>query len=132
MSLALKEKNPDKRVIAFVGDGAFQMTGMDLITALRAKQNIIVVVLNNHGYTTERKIVDGPFNDLVELKYTEVVRMIGGGLSRKAKTEDELHVAMREALADNSGNFYVIEADVEKSEVSMTLNHFATLVHASD
>ena len=47
-----------------VGDGAFQMTGMELSTIARHGLNPIVVVLNNHGYTTERFLLDGPFNDI--------------------------------------------------------------------
>ena len=45
-----------------VGDGAFQMTGMELSTAVRYGCNPIVVVLDNDGYTTERFHTDGEFN----------------------------------------------------------------------
>lgn len=48
------------RPIVFVGDGAFQMTGMELSTAARLGLNPIVLVLNNKGYTTERLINEGP------------------------------------------------------------------------
>ena len=42
-----------------VGDGAFQMTGMELSSIARYRLNPIVVVLNNHGYTTERFLLEG-------------------------------------------------------------------------
>src|SRR5262249_48176878 len=45
--------NPHSRILVVVGDGAFQMTGMELSTIARLGLNPIVVVLNNHGYTTE-------------------------------------------------------------------------------
>ncbi len=54
--------DPSKRPIVLVGDGEFQMTGTELATCLRHGQTPIVLVLNNHGYSTEREIMDGPFN----------------------------------------------------------------------
>jgi len=55
---------PERRPLVLVGDGAFQMTGMELTTAARYHLNPIVIVLNNAGYGTERRIQDGPYNDV--------------------------------------------------------------------
>src|SRR5262249_7192627 len=52
--------NPKLRPLVLVGDGAFQMTGMELATVARYKLNPVVVVLNNNGYGTERHMQDGP------------------------------------------------------------------------
>ena len=41
--------NPEFRPLVLVGDGAFQMTGMELATVARYGLNPIVVVLNNAG-----------------------------------------------------------------------------------
>ena len=71
--------NPDARILVIVGDGAFQMTGMELSTIARHGLNPIVVVLNNHGYTTERFLLDGPFNDIHELGLSQDPR---GGRGR--------------------------------------------------
>jgi indolepyruvate decarboxylase len=57
------------RPIVLVGDGAFQMTGIELSTAVRLGFNPIVLVLNNGGYTTERFLQEGPFNDLQNWNY---------------------------------------------------------------
>ena len=56
--------DPKLRPLVIVGDGAFQMTGMGISTAVRYQLNPIVIVLNNDGYGTERRLLDGPFNDL--------------------------------------------------------------------
>jgi TPP-dependent 2-oxoacid decarboxylase len=56
--------NPRLRPIAIVGDGAFQMTGMEVSTISRFALNPVIIVLNNNGYGTERPMVDGPFNDV--------------------------------------------------------------------
>jgi acetolactate synthase-1/2/3 large subunit len=39
---------PDRQVIAFVGDGGFQMTAQELSTAVRYGTNTKVVVMNNN------------------------------------------------------------------------------------
>jgi acetolactate synthase-1/2/3 large subunit len=39
---------PDKQVIAFVGDGGFQMTAQELATAVQYKTNVKIVVMNNN------------------------------------------------------------------------------------
>ncbi|HMD88723.1 MAG TPA: thiamine pyrophosphate-binding protein, partial [Anaerolineaceae bacterium] len=62
-SIGAQMSNRDLRPLVLVGDGAFQMTGIELSTAARYNLNPIVVVLNNQGYGTERPILDGPFND---------------------------------------------------------------------
>lgn len=39
---------PDRQVVAFVGDGGFQMTAQELATAVHYKTNIKIVVMNNN------------------------------------------------------------------------------------
>jgi acetolactate synthase-1/2/3 large subunit len=39
---------PDKQVIAFVGDGGFQMTAQELATAVQYKANLKVIIMNNN------------------------------------------------------------------------------------
>jgi indolepyruvate decarboxylase len=51
---------PDVRPVVLVGDGAFQMSLSELSSLLDNKLNPIVFVLNNHGYTTERFLLEVP------------------------------------------------------------------------
>ena len=69
--------DPKLRPLVLVGDGAFQMTGMELSTAARYGLNPIVVVLNNDGYGTERHIHEGPYNDLQPWQFHRVPEVIG-------------------------------------------------------
>ncbi len=39
---------PDRQVIAFVGDGGFQMTSQELATAVQYKSNVKIVIMNNN------------------------------------------------------------------------------------
>jgi len=94
--------DPSVRPIVLVGDGAFQMTGTELATAVRFGQVPIVIVLNNKGYSTEREILEGPFNDLHEWHYERICDVIGGGVGTRVKTQTEFEQALRQALGDSS------------------------------
>ena len=94
--------DPTLRPIVLVGDGAFQMTGTELSTAVRYDQTPIVVVLNNRGYSTEREILDGPFNDVHEWRYERICDMIGGGVGTRIATQGEFERGLTAALADSS------------------------------
>ena len=89
--------NRRRRPLILVGDGAFQMTGMELATAVRYRLNPIVVVLNNHGYGTERQIHDGPYNDVAVWHYHQVPAILGAGRSFVVATEGDLQRALAAA-----------------------------------
>ena len=94
--------DPTLRPIVLVGDGAFQMTGTELSTSVRYGQTPIVVVLNNRGYSTEREILDGPFNDVHEWRYERICDMIGGGVGTRITTQGEFERGLTAALADSN------------------------------
>jgi len=94
--------DPTLRPIVLVGDGAFQMTGTELSTAVRYGQTPIVIVLNNRGYSTEREILEGPFNDVHEWSYERICDMIGGGAGTRVATQGEFERGLTTALADSS------------------------------
>jgi acetolactate synthase-1/2/3 large subunit len=53
-AVAAKLAAPDRPVIAFAGDGCFQMTGQELGTAVQTGAAIVVIVVNNSSYGTIR------------------------------------------------------------------------------
>ena len=75
-----------RRVLVVVGDGAFQMTGMELSTIAQHRLNPIIVVLNNHGYTTERFLLEGPFNEIHNWAYHRVPDVLGAGMGLEVHT----------------------------------------------
>ena len=89
--------NAKLRPLVLVGDGAFQMTGMELATAARYGLNPIVVVLNNNGYGTERHMQDGPYNDVWPWHYSRLPQILGAGRGWVVETEEDLDRAFREA-----------------------------------
>jgi len=92
--------DPALRPLVLVGDGAFQMTGTELSTCILHGQSPIVVVLNNHGYSTERQILEGPFNDIHEWQYEKICDLLGGGVGHRVGTFGELVRALKTAVDD--------------------------------
>jgi indolepyruvate decarboxylase len=89
---------PDLRPLVLVGDGAFQMTGMEISTAARFGLSPIVVVLNNNGYGTERPMTDGGFNDIPAWRYHRLPEAIGAGQGFEVFTEQDFERAMTAAM----------------------------------
>lgn len=94
--------DPALRPIVLVGDGAFQMTGTELATCVRYGHSPIVILLNNRGYSTEREILEGPFNDIHEWQYERLCDVIGGGIGSRVTTQREFQQRLAAALADSS------------------------------
>jgi len=116
-SLGVQAARPDLRPLVLVGDGAFQMTGMDLSTIVRYKQNPIIVVFNNNGYGTERPMIDGGFNDVLNWNYSRIPEVLGSGVGFDIETEDELEVALAKARGDK-GNFYILDVHIDPEDRS--------------
>ena len=116
--------NRSCRAIVVVGDGAFQMTGMELSTIVRQKLNPIVVILNNHGYTTERFLLDGPFNDIHEWKFHKIPEVLGAGLGLEVRTEGELDIALNRAIA-NTESFSLLNVHLDPWDRSPALERLA-------
>jgi indolepyruvate decarboxylase len=85
---------PDRSVVLFVGDGAFQVTCQDLSTIIRYGLKPVICLINNDGYTIERVIVDRPYNDIQPWRYHMLVDVFGGGMGLDVRTEGELEDAL--------------------------------------
>ena len=91
--------DPEHRPVVLVGDGAFAMTGLEAGWAAFHGVNPIVIVLDNHGYGTQRPMLDGPFNNIAPLAAERLVDVFGVGQGWLATTEDDLEAALTEAFA---------------------------------
>jgi indolepyruvate decarboxylase len=111
---------PDRRPLVLVGDGAFQMTGMELSTSIRYDLSPIVVILNNAGYTTERLMIDGAFNDVLRWDYTQRPALFGGGRSFLVRTERDLDNALRAAESVH-GAPCILDVRLDPMDVSPAL-----------
>lgn len=90
---------PGRRPLVLVGDGAFQMTGLELSTSIRFGLDPIVVIFDNGGYGIERLMVDGSFNDVLAWDHRRLVDLFGAGVAFEVRTEQDLDRALEGALA---------------------------------
>ncbi len=117
--IGVEVANPKLRPFVLVGDGAFQMTGTELSTAVRLGLKPIVLVLNNEGYGTMRKIRDGSFNVISQWDYGKICDLVGGGAATHAATRGELDGAIRSAMG--SGTVRVIDVQLPRDTMSPQL-----------
>jgi len=116
--------DPALRPLVLVGDGAFQMTGTELSTCIRHGQSPIVVVLNNHGYSTERQILEGPFNDIHEWQYEKICDLLGGGVGHRVGTFGELVRALNTAVDDHT-QVHVLNVLLDPGDCSKAMKRVA-------
>jgi indolepyruvate decarboxylase len=109
------------RPLVIVGDGAFQMTGMELSTAIRYDLNPILIVLNNGIYLTEQLMLEGDFNNLQPWKYSNIPQVIGGGRGFHIETEDQFNNAISEAL-NFRNTFSILDVHLERNDRSPALD----------
>lgn len=119
-ALGVKLAAKDRRPLLFVGDGAFQMTAQELSTIVRYGQNPIIFVMNNNGYTIERVIYDGAYNDIQMWKYHMLPQVFGGGWGCEVKTEGELEKALEKINAEPD-SLALIEVRLDKFDCSEAL-----------
>lgn len=110
-----------QRVIALVGDGSFQMTAQELSTMNRYEKSPIVFVINNKGYTAERLIHDGPFNDIPDWKYHKLPDAFGGGTGIEVYTEGDLESALEQAALFKGPGPMLIEVHIDTWDTSEAL-----------
>ena len=118
-SIGIPLANPKFRPFVIVGDGAFQMTGTELSTAVRLGLNPIIFILNNDGYGTMRRIHDGSFNTITRWNYAAITTLVGGGTSTVVSTKGELDAAIRRARL--SDELTVIEVRIPRDDASPQL-----------
>jgi len=116
---------PDRRPVVIVGDGAFQMTGLELAGMDSNGVHPVLIVLNNSGYGTERPMLDGEFNDIPAMQYAQFPAALGSGVGVRATTEGDFDQALRAALADMS-QLRLVEAIIPQHEISPVLGRLTS------
>lgn len=119
-ALGVQAAEPKLRPLVLVGDGAFQMTGMELGAIARYRQNPIVIVFDNDGYGTERPMLDGAFNDVPRWNFSRIPEVLGAGLGFKVTTEREMAEALDKAHA-NAGSYSIIQVMLARDDHSPAL-----------
>ncbi|VFQ89323.1 unnamed protein product [Cuscuta campestris] len=135
-TLGYAQATPEKRVIACIGDGSFQVTAQDVSTMLRCGQKSIIFLINNGGYTIEVEIHDGPYNVIKNWNYTALVDAIHNGdgncWTTKVRFEDELVEAIKTATEEKKDSLCFIEVIAHKDDTSKELLEWGSRVSAAN
>jgi acetolactate synthase I/II/III large subunit len=117
--------NPDKRVLAVCGDGGFMMNSQELETAVRLKQNLVVLVLEDRAYGMIRwkQEVDGfsdfglGFGNPDFVSYAKSYGAKGSRVGNAAELATMLETAFRD------GGVHLVVAPIDYSENMRVLVH---------
>ncbi|KAK6932656.1 Thiamine pyrophosphate enzyme, central domain [Dillenia turbinata] len=135
-TLGYAQAAKDKRVIACIGDGSFQVTAQDVSTMIRCNQKAIIFLINNGGYTIEVEIHDGPYNVIKNWNYTGFVEAIHNGEGKcwtaKVRTEEELIQAIATATGEQKDALCFVEVIVHKDDTSKELLEWGSRVSSAN
>ena len=96
---------PDRQVIAFVGDGGFQMTAQELATAVQYGTNTKIVIMNNNSLGMVRQWQEIFYNrnySHVDMEWTpDFVKLAEayGATGLRARHPSELHAVLEQGLS---------------------------------
>jgi len=125
----------NRRVIALIGDGSFQLTAQEVSQMIRQKLPVIIFLMNNRGYTIEVEIHDGPYNNIKNWDYAGLMDVFnageGAGQGIRAATGGELADAIKSALLNREGPT-LIECQLERDDCSPELISFGRRVAAAN
>ncbi len=126
---------PSRRVIALIGDGSFQLTAQEVAQMIRQKLPVIIFLINNHGYTIEVEIHDGPYNNIKNWDYAGLIEAFnaedGRGRGLRATNGAELTEAIKAALANRDGPM-LIECVIDRDDCTSDLISWGRLVAAAN
>lgn len=124
----------NRRIMAFIGDGSFQLTAQEISTMIRYKVNPIIFLINNRGYTIEVEIHDGIYNNIKNWNYHEIVDVFnaedGNGISFKVDTEGQLRDAIKKSLKHKG--LCLIEISIDRDDCSKELLEWGSKVGSNN
>ncbi|UJR33662.1 hypothetical protein I4U23_021095 [Adineta vaga] len=120
LGAALAGKSDNRRVFVLVGDGSFQLVCQEVSSMLRFKTNIVILLLNNDGYTIE-KLIHGPdraYNNIQMWRYHKSFEYFGAGLKQnreqattgfagQVKTREEFEKTMAQVVKETDKIHFV-------------------------
>jgi thiamine pyrophosphate-dependent acetolactate synthase large subunit-like protein len=105
-ALGAKAALPDRCVVAVAGDGGFQMSGMELATAVQEQLPVVVVLVNDNCLTLIKATQQRRYGeryigvDLLNPDFAVLARAFGVAYWR-ADNDNDFETALRAALAAN-------------------------------
>ncbi len=116
---------PERRNILLIGDGSLQLTVQEISTMIREKMNPIIFVINNDGYTVERKIhgEKAHYNDIQMWDYKMLPAVFGGQdiPTYDVKSTKALKETM-DAIEQNPNTMHFVEVHMDVMDAPEKLN----------
>ena len=116
---------PTRRPLVMVGDGAFQMTGMELITMAKLKLNPIIILFNNTIYATLRYCepqATAQKHHIPTMDYAKMADVMGGkGIT--VKTIGDFRNALQTAKSVKD-TFTLLDVVLDEKDISPALRTF--------
>ena len=130
--LGVKMAAPEREVYVMVGDGSWLMMSSDLVTSIQEGYKLIVVLLDNHGFSSigglSQSIGSGGFGTQYRYRDPKTGQLDGeylpvdfaanarslGAYVLTAKTLSELRTALAKAQEANRTTVIVVEVDREQ------------------
>lgn len=111
---------PERRVLAICGDGGFMMNSQDLETAIRLGLNLVVLILEDHGYgmIKWKQIAEGfgdfglSFQNPDFVKYAESYGASGARVERT----DDLATLLEDAFSQGGVHLVVVSVDYSENQ----------------
>lgn len=120
------------RTVLLIGDGSFQMTAQELSIIVREKLNVLLVLINNDGYTIERCLhgYSESYNDIAQWDYLKAPALFGAkeekgkgyyAETHQAKTWGELEEVMKDESEVTEPKLKMVEVFMDKEDAPITL-----------
>lgn len=127
-ALGVGKADPDRRPVVVVGDGAFVMTGLEAAACAYNGIPVIIIVLDNSGYGTQRPILDGPYNDIPVMAVDHLPAVFGTGRGFDVQTRAQLDDALRQAV--DSDEMCIVRVHLPKDGRSPALERLGEALRA--
>lgn len=123
-AIAAKIINPDKKVMAVVGDGGFMMNSQEIETAVRLKLDLTILIINDNGFGMIKWKQNyfkksSPSLDFYNPNFVKYAQSYGAKGYRVEKTSDLFNI-LNKAL--NSKGVNIVEVPVDYSENVILFN----------
>ncbi|GAO15898.1 uncharacterized protein UV8b_07786 [Ustilaginoidea virens] len=109
------------KTILFIGDGSFQMTAQEMSTMIKHSLDVVIVLINNDGYSIERFIHGRKqgYNDVARWRYLQAPSFFGAPehtYTASATTWAELRAIVDSSEVSDTKGLSMIEVVMERED----------------
>src|SRR5699024_7879752 len=120
-------EQPNRKIICFVGDGGFLMTGNELATAAQTGVNLVVIICDNGRYGTIPMLQEMQYagREYATTLRNPTLPLMATALGAKAydvQETAEFAPALKEALASNGLQVIVVRTAIDAISPNATIS----------